>query len=201
MRRVWTQCWAQRSTALLCYQTTWQAVNISTSLGLSVWNFALTVENVWYENIKKPEITKNKSIFLSNLRVSSLHWGLFSPRDSSSTPESCRSLLFRSSSIILNDWQLRTEARASQLSFDRLQPPSLKKQEWIPLLQSKIYKKSSKTEFSGQNRPFRFWRLATTDSERPIWIWMLSHVVEELLPDNLHCTQLTLKWCEEMHDC
>ena len=61
-----------------------------------------------------------------NLRLSSLQSGRLSSADSSFTPESCRSLLFRSKSLRLEDWELRTEDRASQLLSDRLQPLSLK---------------------------------------------------------------------------
>ena len=61
-----------------------------------------------------------------DLRRSSLQCGLFSPAESSSTPESCRSLWLRSSSVRLEDWELRTEDRTSQLLSDRLQPLSLK---------------------------------------------------------------------------
>ena len=61
-----------------------------------------------------------------DLSVFSLQCGLFSPLDSSFTPESWRSLLLRSSSLRLGDWELRSEDRASQLLSDRLQPLSLK---------------------------------------------------------------------------
>ena len=61
-----------------------------------------------------------------DLRLSSLQSGHFNSTDSSFTPESCRSLLFRSSSLRLEDWELRTEDRASQLLSDRLQPLILK---------------------------------------------------------------------------
>ncbi|CAL8399535.1 unnamed protein product, partial [Boreogadus saida] len=37
-----------------------------------------------------------------------------SPAESGFTPESCRSLILRSSSLRLEEWELRTEAKASQ---------------------------------------------------------------------------------------
>ena len=55
----------------------------------------------------------------TDLRVSSLHCGLPSPAESSFTPESCRSLVLRSSSLRLEEVELRTEARASQHLSDR----------------------------------------------------------------------------------
>ena len=48
----------------------------------------------------------------SDLTVSSSQCGLISPDDSCFTPESCRLLLVRSSSLRLEDWELRTEDRA-----------------------------------------------------------------------------------------
>ena len=62
------------------------------------------------------------------LSVSSLQFGLFSPAESCFTPESCRLLLLRSNSVRLQDWELRTEDRAAQLLFERLQSLSLKRQ-------------------------------------------------------------------------
>ena len=50
----------------------------------------------------------------TDLRVSSVQCGLPSPAESSFTPESCRKLVLRSSSLRLEEWELRTEARASQ---------------------------------------------------------------------------------------
>ena len=64
-----------------------------------------------------------------DLRVSSVQCGLFSSEHSSFTPESCRLLLLRSSSLRLEDWELRTEDRAAQLLSERLQPLSLKKNQ------------------------------------------------------------------------
>lgn len=52
---------------------------------------------------------------ISDLRVSSLQCGLPSPTDRSLAPASFRLLLLRSSSLRLEDWELRTVARASQL--------------------------------------------------------------------------------------
>ena len=63
-----------------------------------------------------------------NLRVSRVQCGLSSPADNSFTPESCRLLLLRSSSLRLEDRELRTEDRASQLLSERLQPLSLRRQ-------------------------------------------------------------------------
>ena len=84
-----------------------------------------------HTHIQHRAIVRNRYLcnFLINpdLRVSSSQCGLFSPDDSSFTPESCRSLLLRSSSLKLENWELRTEDRASQLLFDRLQSLSLKK--------------------------------------------------------------------------
>ena len=55
----------------------------------------------------------------TDLRVSSVQCGLPSPAESSFTPESCRSLVLRSSSLRLQELELRTEARASQHLSDR----------------------------------------------------------------------------------
>ena len=66
------------------------------------------------------------SLGKTDLRVSSLQCGLLSPAESSFIPESCRSLALRSSSLRLEETELRTEARASQDFSDRLQPISLK---------------------------------------------------------------------------
>ena len=71
------------------------------------------------------------SLLNPDLRVSSLHPGLFSPSDSFFTPESFRSLVLRSTCVRLEDWDLRTEDRASQLLSDRLQPLSLEKTDYI----------------------------------------------------------------------
>ena len=64
-----------------------------------------------------------------DLRVSRTHCGLSSPTDSSFTPESCRLLLLRSSSLRLEDWELRTEDRTSQLVFDSSQPLILERKK------------------------------------------------------------------------
>ena len=69
----------------------------------------------------------NSTSTWSDLRISSLHCGFSSPTDRCFTPESCRLLLVSSSSLRLEDWELRTDARLSQLFSDRLQPLSLKK--------------------------------------------------------------------------
>ncbi len=63
-----------------------------------------------------------------DLSVSSVQFGLSSPADNSFTPESCRLLLLKSSSLSLEDWELRTDDRALQLFSERLQPFSLQKQ-------------------------------------------------------------------------
>ena len=63
----------------------------------------------------------------TDLRVSSVQCGLPSPAESSFTPESSRSLILRSSSLRLEELELRTEARASQHPSDRQQPLSLHK--------------------------------------------------------------------------
>jgi len=49
----------------------------------------------------------------------------------SAVPESCRLLLLRSSSVRLQDWELRAEDRAAQLLSERLQPLSLDKKKYI----------------------------------------------------------------------
>ena len=74
------------------------------------------------------ELFENKKLN-SDLRVSSSQCGLSSPADSFFTPESFRSLSLRSSSLRLEDWELRTEDRAAQLLSDRLQPLSLGKDQ------------------------------------------------------------------------
>ena len=68
--------------------------------------------------IKQPKDKFNPN---PDLRVSSVQCGLPSPAESSFTPESCRSLVFRSSSFRLEELELRTEARASQHLSDRWQ--------------------------------------------------------------------------------
>lgn len=80
-------------------------------------------------NIKeqKGHITvSEKHCLNSNLRVSSVQYGLSSPADRSFAPKSRRSLLLRSSSIRLEDGEVRIEDRALQLLSERLQPLSLK---------------------------------------------------------------------------
>ena len=66
-----------------------------------------------------------------NLRVCSLQSGLLSPSDRIFSPESFRSVSLRSRCVRLEDWDLRTEDRASQLLSDRLQPLSLEKTDSI----------------------------------------------------------------------
>ena len=61
----------------------------------------------------------------TDLRVSSVQYGLPSPAERSFTPESCRSLVLRSRSLRLEEFELRTEARASQHLSDQRQPFSL----------------------------------------------------------------------------
>ena len=67
-----------------------------------------------------------------DLRVSSVQCGLCSPTESGFTPKSFRLLLLRSSTLREEDWELRTEDRASQLLSERLQLLSLKRnnQHW-----------------------------------------------------------------------
>lgn len=67
-----------------------------------------------------------KKNFHADLIVSRGHFGLFNPADNSFTPESCRSLLLRSSSLSLKDLEMKTEHRASQLLLVMLQEDSLK---------------------------------------------------------------------------
>ena len=55
----------------------------------------------------------------TDLRVFSVQCGIPSPAESSFTPESCRSLVLRSSSLRLEELELRTETRASQHLSDR----------------------------------------------------------------------------------
>ena len=64
----------------------------------------------------------------TDLSVSSLQFGFFSPADTCFTPESCRLLLLRSNSLRLEDWELRAEDRAAHPSSERLQTLSLKRQ-------------------------------------------------------------------------
>lgn len=71
----------------------------------------------------------------SDLTSSSPHCGLCSPTDKSFTPESCRSLLLRSSSFRLEDWELRIKDRGSQVLSERLQPFSLKEKKYILMIQ------------------------------------------------------------------
>lgn len=66
-------------------------------------------------------------IGLADVRVSSLQCGLSNPAESSSTPESIRWLLVRSSLLRLEDWHLRIEDRAPHPSGSSLQLLSLKK--------------------------------------------------------------------------
>lgn len=78
----------------------------------------------------KPELYQLSAERFMNpyLSVSSLQFGLFSQKaESCFTPESCRLLLLRSSSVRLEDWELRAKDRASQLLSERLQPLSLRR--------------------------------------------------------------------------
>lgn len=65
----------------------------------------------------------------SDLRLSSVQWGVSTAADKNFTPESFRSLSLRSSSFRVEDWERRTEDRTSQLFSERLQVPSLKNKE------------------------------------------------------------------------
>jgi len=69
-----------------------------------------------------------KTLMNPDLSASSLQFGFFSPADTCFTPESCRSLLLRSSSVRLEDGELRAEDRAAHPSSERLQTLSLKRQ-------------------------------------------------------------------------
>ena len=71
------------------------------------------------QHLLEARITSLKKRLITDLRVSSVQCGLPSPAESSFTPESCRSLVLRSSFFRLEELELRTEARASQHSSDR----------------------------------------------------------------------------------
>lgn len=79
-----------------------------------------------------------------DLNISSLQYGLSSPPHSVFTPESFRSLLFRSSSLRLEEWELRTEDRVSQILSERLQPLSLLRQQEV--------KKKTPNKHTDQNK-------------------------------------------------
>lgn len=64
-----------------------------------------------------------------DLRVSTAQSGLSSPADRSFSPESCRSLLLRSSCLRLENWELRNKDSTSQVLSDRLHTFSLKNYE------------------------------------------------------------------------
>ncbi|MCI4382179.1 hypothetical protein PGIGA_G00260770, partial [Pangasianodon gigas] len=59
------------------------------------------------------------------LSISSVQCGFFSPAESSFTPEFCSLLILRSSSLRLEEFELRTEDRTLQLSSVRLHSHSL----------------------------------------------------------------------------
>lgn len=63
----------------------------------------------------------SRSHRVSDLRVSRWQSGLLSALQSIFTPESCRSLWLRSSSLRLQEGELRNPDRASQLLSERLQ--------------------------------------------------------------------------------
>ena len=65
---------------------------------------------------------------VSDLRVSSRQFGLSSPEHSSFTPESCRLLSVRSSSLRWEGLDFRAEAREAQLISDKLQSSNLNKE-------------------------------------------------------------------------
>ena len=71
------------------------------------------------QHLLEARITSLKKRLITDLRVSSVQCGLPSPAESSFTPESCRSLVLRSSSFRREELELRTEARASQHLSDR----------------------------------------------------------------------------------
>ena len=64
----------------------------------------------------------------TDLRVSSLQFGLSSPTDSSFTSESCSLLWDRSSTLRWEGLDLRAEAREAQLISDTLQESNLYKE-------------------------------------------------------------------------
>lgn len=74
-------------------------------------------------------IFKNKMFFYSDLSAFSFQFKVCSAADRSFTPESWRSLLLRSSSLTLEDWEPRNEDRALQLLSERLQILILKKKQ------------------------------------------------------------------------
>lgn len=93
----------------------------------------LTLFTTYFKNLQSALKLADKLLHFMNinLNVSNFKHGLISPVESVITPESCTSLLLRSSSLSLQDWELRAEARSSQLLHDRLQPLSLKRnQNW-----------------------------------------------------------------------
>lgn len=66
----------------------------------------------------------------SDLRSSAVLWGFSGWAESSSTSESCRPLLLGSSCVVLEDWEIKSAASASQLLSDRFLSLQLKKSEW-----------------------------------------------------------------------
>lgn len=113
-----------------CWDTTVPLGHYSSPAGTLqfCWGSTTTMSELWV--VRKCTIlrrcrTDRRTI--SDLRVSRVQCGLFSPPERSITPEFCRSLLLRSRSLRLEDCELRTEDRASQLLHVRLQPLSLKK--------------------------------------------------------------------------
>lgn len=62
----------------------------------------------------------------SDLKLNSLHIDISCPPESSLTPESCKLLSLRSSSLRLEDWDLRAGESKSQLLSETLQQVNLK---------------------------------------------------------------------------
>lgn len=115
-------------TGLQCVKS--MSYRLWTQLKISRTGLEFNTNNHWQvQSIQQLEtnIEMMCSLLNPDLRVSSLHPGLFSPSDSIFTPESFRSLLLRSRCLRLEDWDLRTEDRSSQLLSDRLQSLSLDK--------------------------------------------------------------------------
>ena len=61
----------------------------------------------------------------TDLSVSSVQYGLPNPAESFFTPESVKSLLLRSTSLKLEELELKRDVNSSQHLSDRLQPLSL----------------------------------------------------------------------------
>lgn len=113
----------QRHTSFICDHTTWEPTNVEDFLHYK-WIFWRTKGSI--SDTKTYYQMHNRVFMCPNLSVSSVQFGFSSAEESSLPPESCRSLLLRSSSLRREDSELRTVARASQLLCCRLQSLSLK---------------------------------------------------------------------------